>query len=315
VLGIGCARANFDETALRQRFPGLAQLSGERLRETTPYLLPSSGVVTLFLCRFTTELPVLVSLPGDASEREIRALRGALHAMQEAGLGIRFQEVEPARASITIRLVDEPPEPGAGRVMADCRVDPAALEPSSVDVLPAELEHADVRIARRKPPDWRGERLEPSLGELTGAALHELGHALGFQGHTSTGSSIMTREWERVAALGERVAGGGRFDAPTLRALYTVPSGTVVRRVSVSPWRTDLLDRMAIVAQREGLAGAYVRVGDRFGRIFWRSARGNEYGFQIANLLEAVRDPDSLVVLPEARSRRVLPRSRDRLPD
>ena len=259
---------------------------------------------------------MLVSLPGDASARELRALRGALRAMEAAaGLGVRFKEVEPARASITITLVDEPPERGAGTVIADCRVDPAALEPRPVDVLPAELVHAAVRIARRKPTDWRGERLEPSEGELTGAALHELGHALGFQGHVSTGSSIMTREWERVAAVGERVAAGGRFDAPTLRALYAVPSGTVVRRVSVSPWRTDLLDRMATVAQREGLAGAYVRVGDRFGRVFWRSAKGNEYGFQIANLPDVVRDPVSLVVLPEARSRRVLPRSRDRLPD
>ncbi|UCE87365.1 MAG: hypothetical protein JSU66_06490, partial [Deltaproteobacteria bacterium] len=156
---------------------------------------------------------------------------------------------------------------------------------------------------------------EPSPGELTGAALHELGHALGYQGHAASGDSIMTREWERVAALGERVHAGGPFTAPSLRALYAVPSGTVLRRVSVSTWRTDLFDRMALVAQREGLAGPYARAGDRFGRLFWRSARGGEYGFQIAQLRDAVRDPDALVLLPEARTRRVLPRSRDARPD
>ncbi|UCE87444.1 MAG: hypothetical protein JSU66_06955, partial [Deltaproteobacteria bacterium] len=65
--------------------------------------------MTLFLCRFDTALPVLVSLPADASEGEARAVRTALRAYENAGLGVRFREVAPARANVEIRFVDDPP--------------------------------------------------------------------------------------------------------------------------------------------------------------------------------------------------------------
>lgn len=294
----------------------------------TPYVLASAGAVTFFLCRFSTELPVLVSIPPDASAREASALRTALRAWQEAGLGVRFKEVPRDRASIQIELLDEPPEregrvgkgirpagPGAGTAVADCRVAAGALAPDAVSPLAAELERARVRLSRRKPPDWRGDVVEHTFEELLAAALHEFGHALGFQGHVRSGDSILSREPSRVLERAHRVAAGEPFAAPTLRALYAVPSGTVLRRESVSPWRTQLVDRMAAVAAREALLGPFVRVGDQVGRIFWRSERGAEYGFQIAHVAELLRDPAELAVFPEARARNVLPRSRDRWPE
>jgi hypothetical protein len=68
---------------------------------------------------------------------------------------------------------------------------------------------------------------------------------------------------------------------------------------------------MQRVAERESLAGPFARVGDAVARVFWRDARGVEYGLQVGDVEGVLRDAGSVVVLPESRTRRVLPRSRD----
>ena len=73
---------------------------------------------------------------------------------------------------------------------------------------------------------------------------------------------------------------------------------------------------MRRLAFEHGLDGPFVRVGTvGMGRIFWRDAAGREYGLQVVRYPEVVRDPRELLLLPEARTRRALPRSRDRRPD
>jgi hypothetical protein len=71
---------------------------------------------------------------------------------------------------------------------------------------------------------------------------------------------------------------------------------------------------MGRLAEQNDLDGPYVRVGEGAGRIFWRDAQGAEYGLVVGKLRELLRDPRTLVVLPEPRTRRALPRERDLRP-
>ncbi|NNL85757.1 MAG: hypothetical protein HKP27_08900 [Myxococcales bacterium] len=153
-----------------------------------------------------------------------------------------------------------------------------------------------------------------SAEEFAGAAVHEIGHALGFQGHTTRRGAVMSRDLSVTRRLGARIVAGDSFGAPELVALYAVPSGHVLREVPVEAWRTDLIDRMDGLADEAGLTGPFSRVGDAAARIFWRDAKGLEYGFQIPELPQLLRDPTRLLVLPEARARAALPRSRDQKP-
>ena len=67
--------------------------------------------------------------------------------------------------------------------------------------------------------------------------------------------------------------------------------------------RTDHVDRMARLAETNGLAGPFVRVGEAAGRIIWRDAQGLEWALLVAKLREGLRDPARLLVIPEARVR------------
>jgi hypothetical protein len=182
----GCRSPAWDLEELQQRFPGV-QLDLRPLAEATPYLLPAHGTLTLFLCRWRTGLPIPVSLPSGMAPPERRAVQAALRAWESAGLGIRFVPVQAEEASLEIELVDGPVPtasgPGGGNTIADCRLKGPGLPSAGRDALAAELEFASIRLARRTPPDARGRDRVLGLEELTGAALHELGHALGFQGH------------------------------------------------------------------------------------------------------------------------------------
>jgi hypothetical protein len=314
---VGCRSPVWDPEELQQRLPGV-HVDLRPLAEATPYLLPARGTLTLFLCRWRTGLPIPVSLPSGLARPEKRAVQAALRAWERAGLGIRFVPVEAEEASLEIELVDGPVPtasgPGGGNTIADCRLEGPGLPSAGREPLAAELEFASIRLARRTPPDARGRDRVLSREELAGAALHELGHALGFQGHVTRGPSAMRAEVEALRRLGADVLEGAPFVDVALRALYAIPSGVVLEQVTLESWRTSLVDRMGRVAAQHQLLGPFARVGDASARVFWRDPKGREFGLQVINLRETLRKPERPVVVPEARVRRVLPRSRDRLP-
>src|SRR5690606_4824237 len=202
----------------------------------------------------------------------------ALGAWQGVGLGVRFLPLEGGAGRIDIELEDEavatPTGPDTANAVVDCRIDPLSRQrPDADPVAGAALERARLRIARQTPVNWQGRTRPLAPPELAGTLLHELGHALGFQGHASRGETVMVTEVERVARVGRALLAGDGFDDPTLRALYAVPSGTVLASVPVERWQTDLVDRMARLAESAGLDGPFTRVGERAARIFWRDAR------------------------------------------
>lgn len=296
----GCAGRLTDASSER----GDAEL--DRLAETARYVLPSEGSVTFFTCRFRTDVPVLVSLPPEASEAEASALRAALGAWEGAGLGVRFVEVTPgAPASIGLSFApaghwDEPGHTGLTR--ADCRLRGAA----AAEPLDAEIVYARIQLSRRTPRDWRDRDRPLTAGELTGAAAHELGHALGLPGHPARSGSVMVRNREEVARIGAGILAGDLLRESALRALYALPSGAIIRRDSVSPVRTELADRLAALARAQGLAGPFARTGDRSARLFFVPGPGEEAGLGVPDLAALWRRPERLVLLPDARAKALL---------
>jgi hypothetical protein len=299
--------------ALTAQYPKLAAIRGQRLADANPYALPLAGRVTFFFCHWPVDRPLRVSLPPDATDDERRALRAAIQGWQDAGLGLRFEEVQEG-ASIEFGFVSGTVDTGAGQdtanTVVDCRIAPASQQGGAI-VVGAELAYARIRIARLTNQDTQGHQRPLTTAELAGTALHELGHALGFQGHARHGDTVMVRETERIAHAGKDLLAGDAFGDASVRALYAVPSGAVVTTAPLSACRTDLVDRMAKLAETNQLDGPFLRVGESAGRIFWRDPKGLEYGLVIGHTREALRDPAKLVVVPERRVRSSLAAGRD----
>jgi len=199
----------------------------------------------------------------------------ALRAWEGALPGLRWRVAEPEAADVRLAFAAPPQDeaasiPRAGRAAADCALDADALA-QGARVLPARLVRATV-VLRREGRDALGRPVPLTPDELAGAALHELGHALGFQGHARRGDTVMLRSTEAVRRAGRRVRAGRPFADATLRALYAVPSGAVVERRAVGPAHTRPVDRMRRLARERGWTGPTVRVGDRAARIAWEDA-------------------------------------------
>lgn len=301
-LALGCGRA-FDVEALEASHPELAALS-HRLGDTTPYLLPASGELVYFLCRWPDAAVIPVLLPPDADAAERIDIETVLEAWAAAGLGVRFGPPEPGRGMELVFAEDELPPgwgPRAATAVADCAVDPAVLADPAGDVIAARLVSASIHLSR-KGRNAVGLEVAWSREERMGALLHEVGHALGFQGHVQRGASVMTASVEEVRKSGRRLLAGEPIDDASLRALYAVPTGNVLARARVGPRRTAPVDRLLAIAQSRGFEGPFAQVGDRVARVLWRDALGAEYAATIWNLNEVLRRPAALALFPEPRA-------------
>jgi len=306
---VACAPDPWDADLLELRHPALGAIPQHRLGDATPYLLPAGGSIAFFLCRWPSGARIPVSLPPDASEQERRGLEQVMRAWEGAGLGVRFATGAPPGAGIELRFVDPDADTAetihAANTLADCAVAPEAAEDREADVLPARLVFASIHLWRGGF-DSLGRPVPHSQAEFVGSALHEFGHALGFQGHVRLGRSIMVRETDAVRRAGQGLLAGKAFGDRTLRALYAVPSGSVVERVSVSAHRTERFDQMARIARERGFAGPTVRVGDLAGRIAWRDAAGVDYALRIFDVRGVLRAPEALSLQPTVATAQIL---------
>lgn len=304
--GLACAPPLFDADALEERHAALAALAGgpfrgHRLGDAMPYVLPSRDVATLFLCRWDPADAVPVSLPEDASQEALRPVLAALSAWEGAGLGVRFAPGAAPGRGIEIHFV-EPDAADRGRryagdTIADCAVDPAALDAPHAERIEARLVFASVHL-RRFDLDAIGRRVALREDERAGSALHEIGHALGFQGHAARGATAMVRDHHRVRLAGRRILAGEPHRDAALSPLYALPSGTVVARVALPPGRTALFDRAAAAARRAGWLGPFARVGDRDARLTWLSPRAEPASFLVFDVARSVRRPQEFQLDP-----------------
>jgi hypothetical protein len=292
VLGLACAPAVWDVEGLAERHP---TVDVSALGAATPYVLPLQGSMLLFLCRWPGPL-IPVSLPADASPEELDILWRVMAAWENAGLGVRFVRSLRGKA-ISIRFVESRPGVETRRTAAtaaDCRVkDPDPEAP----VLSARITSAAIVLLRAER-NAVGREVARRPEELAGSVLHELGHALGFQGHTERGNSIMNRSVDTVRDAGRKLLEAGTLEAPELRALYALPTGVVVGRYAVSEEQTSPVDRLLAIGRLGAWRGPFVRVGDRAGRLTWRDGRGDSYVLRIPKIGEALRDPSQLRVVP-----------------
>ncbi len=303
-----CAAPRFDLALVGARHPELRAHFGHRLRDLHAYPWPRAGRLAWLSCRFETPAELGVALPDDADPAARRALRAALAALESADLGLRFREVSPGGARITLRLsqqaVPTDTGPALGRAISDCEVlDPSPFRGEVGDVVPARLADAEVVLARSLPDAPFRDVPELSEAELASVALHELGHALGFQGHPEGGQTVVARLPDTFSALGRAALAGRPLRDPTLAALYALPSGTVLRVDPVPAVRTQPLDRLVELAGREGLRGPFLRVGDEVARIAFRAGGAEVLALQVPGIPGLLRRAGRLVLLPDSRAR------------
>ena len=247
---------------------------GHRLGDLSPQPFLLSGHLLLFLCRWNTDHPIPVTWPRDASEAERNMLREVLDAWRHAGLGVRFVEEANPDSGLHFRFVkpgDSGPLPeGAGDALADCRVDP---DSESEGRLNAQLAYASVYL-KREDMDWRGQIQAMPWEERYGAALHEVGHALGFSSHVAKGKSIMNVSPEVARRVGKDLLAGRWAGDSTLKALYSLPNGLIVGRRDLKAATIRRISDFMSAAESEGLRGPYTRVGDHGARLVYRDERG-----------------------------------------
>ncbi len=294
----GCAPAPpWDATALELRFPGL---DAQPLADATPYLLPARGTLRFFLCRWRQGPLIPVSLPEDASPGERALLEEVLAAWEGADLGVRFGPAGAPGAGIAIHFLAPAGEhestPRVAYATADCALARSALDGSEARVLSAWIVSAAVYL-RRSERSTLGREVVLTREELAGSALHELGHALGFQGHATRGATVMNFSVDHVRHVGRRILAREEWTDPALSALYAVPSGVVVRQATLLPEQTGPVDGMTRRAISRGWRGPFARVGDRMARLHWRGARGRSHVLLIPDVAEVLRDPMTLRVV------------------
>ncbi len=304
----------WDAAALQREAPALDSAALRTLAGTKPYFLPYRGVLYAFLCRFSTREPITLAISATAKPAERRLVEAVLRAWEAAGLGLRFQEAPLHQAAFVIEWEERAVPTGEGMGLAhsvtDCRLTLPEHELAAGKTLAAELVTARVKLARRRA-DGGEPPLSPS--ELAGAALREVGRALGVHGSPRAKDDVLAASDVSLAEVGSGLLAGESLNASALRALYALPAGLILAHDPIGSEYTQLVDRMDNVARRNKIEGPILRVVDGARRVFWRSRNGAEYGLQVVerrrNLFGRAGAP--IVVLPEGRTRSVLPRSRD----
>lgn len=309
VWGCASGRGGFDPKQLEARYPTLAAQPDHRLADSAPYLTADAEGGVLFLCRWSTNAPIAVALPADASERERELLGRALSAWEGAGLGVRFREVPRRRAQIELRFSN--PEiagrelSGNGETRANCAVSSHFSAPPREPVV-AELSDALV-LLRRYKLDTIDRRVPLSEPELLGTALHELGHALGYPGHAGQRGSVMSQEVEVARKAAAKLLAGDAFAEPSLAALYAVPSGAVVGRIALDAANRDRLEGLAtLAASRLDLRGPFVRVGGASLRILWQADHRVETALDVRAWPRVVAGRERLELVANSRARLLL---------
>ncbi len=260
----GCAKPGWDAEQWASTRPELMGRAVGQLEDVTPYVLASEGELVFFVCHWPLNEPLRVSLPPDANQHEREILDKALRAWEAVVPGLRFDVVE-GTAQIRLRFRESGPE--SARTAADCEVTP----PFTGDALRARLVSAQIDLRRAERDPW-GRVVELQVSQLLGSVTHEIGHALGLQGHARSGKTVMVRETYSIAKIGEKLNDEKKpkpLQEPAMQALYSLPSGTVIERRRLAAGATASVDAIAQRARAQGATRVQVRVGDRAGAVRW----------------------------------------------
>jgi len=312
----GCVpeRGGWDVDALATSAPELAGTAADRLGDMLPF--PSldarlaGEAIALVACRFPGSRPV--RLRGSGPGWPAEWARAAVEAVDRRVPGVELVLVDDAAEEVDIEIQsvgeDEGAAPaGLGDTLSECDVSAAGGSDSGVR---GRLTHAQIRM-RRVRPDLLG-RMQPARAEeWVGALMHELGHALGFNGHAATGDSIVVVDESRLRRAGRRaLEGRGDVDA-TLAALYRLKPGRVLgvrpARGGASVWiealrANDRRQRESGIARVATLAST----GDREARIVWRYADGSQWVIRFPDWASELRSGADLSAVPDRATRSLI---------
>lgn len=269
-----------DRSAVQGPLPG-----GERLGDMTPFPAWVAGRLELVACRWPS---------GGGTSEETLVVRGRVDAMQEPWLDAAITAVD--RSVDAVQLLRLPgdartrPLPvatigieavargasqgpvGAADTLVSCDVGSVGDGSGRVR---GELVRAQIRI-RSSSTDVVGKTRSLQADEWVGALMHEIGHALGFQGHVARGRSILVRERHALRMTGRRALEGRPIDVGPLRALYALepgrPLGTRPLTDRSRRWLQDVERRLGDLEQRGvAIEGPHASVGDRDAFLEWRA--------------------------------------------
>lgn len=296
LVGSACVapRGGWDPAVLRAH-PQVAEASDSRLTDALPFLALDAREAKLLLCRWPTERALRVSLPSDATPTERDHVMQALAAWAGAGLGIEFALSEPRQAQIEIVFGDEASvalQRRAALTVAVCSIPQAGK---------VQLAHARVHL-RRREVNVLGELVPMEAAPFVGSAMHEIGHALGYNGHAALGASVMVRDVEVVKEIGQSVLDGQAYRDATLRALYRLPSGFVVGTRALTASSRALLSELERDIERSsaerGWTGPLSRVGGRWARFFFLGSDAESAGLRVRDYPTALRSGKPLELRP-----------------
>jgi hypothetical protein len=287
----GCAEPAWKADQWASTRPELVGREIGRFGDVTPYVLASEGELVFFVCHWDLSAPLRVSLPPDANADERRILDKALRAWEQVIPGLRF-DVADGTAQIRLRFRETGPE--GARTAADCEV----TAPFTGDLLRARIVSAQIDLRRAERDQW-GKVVELAVNQLLGGVTHELGHALGLQGHAKGGKSVMVRETYTIEKIGEKLNDEKKpkpLQEQAMQALYSLSSGTVIERRRLAAGATAGVDA---IARRAGAQRVTVRVGDRNAAVRWGPGPDLVYFIkEPAQLLEGDLSFEDALTLP-----------------
>ncbi len=294
VVGCVARTGGWDSDALVEQVPEIREIRGQRIGDLTPYPALVDGRVTLVACRFASParpIPVVVSGDdwpsawGEAALEAVEAAVGSVSFERRPGPldapGIHIRSISTAGGAGPVGLAD---------TRAECDV--RLREDSAADVR-GHLLRSQVRIRRRVLGTFAQGRAATAEGWV-GAMLHELGHALGFQGHAAVGDSLVQLEQSRLRLLGRRALEGEPVPAPNVRALYALAPGTRLGSVTLSASAQSVVDEVAREVEARGrrsgppIAARSV-VGDRHARLAWSWGEGESIVLRFPNWSDSLR--------------------------
>lgn len=291
-------RGGWNVDGVLQRYPRIAEIPGQRLGDLTPFPALVGDEVILVACRFDASPPsIFVQGSGEDWPVEWAALAVSAvdRALAPVSLILTPERSKPASPPVGIHVRSLGDAAASGpRGLADTLSECLVSETGEADApVRGRVRSAEVRI-RRQRIDSAGRDREANAEEWIGAMVHELGHALGFQGHVVRGRALLQREQSELRSLGRDVIARKPIEAPSLSALFRLPQGARLGEVALSDRgeRARLAASAAVAeetSRRGAPGGPWSIAGDDAARLVWRWPDGTEVWLHFPDWAEGLR--------------------------
>jgi hypothetical protein len=300
LLGCPTPMGGWDLARLLREEPGLAGFETTGLGDLVPYPAPGADGIRLVACRWPARTPITVRLhlEGERMEWARRALTSLSRGLASVDFEIVAMPLDrDPKASPTVGIdvieigsvVDGGPV-GVGDTLVSCHVAKSGAEEFGT------LTRAEIRM-RARVVDQLDELVPILPEEWTGALMHEIGHALGFQGHPRGGGSVLALDQDRLRRAGRLALAGDDWRDELLEAFYRLEVGRLLG------WRASSEQTQrwfeAIEARLgAGGSGPLARVGDRHGDLEWKTQEGVVLRVRFLYWSRQLRSGGTLVALP-----------------